>query len=437
MKILFFPSDAGGGFGHLSRCLAMAREAKKRGHSCGFILNDLKFKKAISDSFPVYVSCHKLSFSTLILKWMRLIFKKRAISPLFTEISGLDYQVLRDGFVNDDIVKEKLKEYTRSVREFQPDLLIGDTNLLAWIVSRVADIPLAQIVRYASHPETAEMIWWESAEDNIVRPESSALFNPLLKQQGLRRITRAEDLLYGNLYLVPSTPEIEPISENDRTFFTGALTLDDYHVETPSWLAEIDQRLPLVYITIGGGAGPVGSKLFFKSIVDAFANQRFQLIVSTSGKFNDRDLPLAPRNIVFRPWVPGRLIISKADLIVFHGGYGTMMETLSSGKPSVVIPFQTEQEGNGRRLENLGCARVLRLSKEEYQVVNGRWKYGDFSYCVQNRYDLSNEELFQSVSQVLHDESYLNSARKLQAKIKNYRGAEKAMEIIESRFSLD
>jgi UDP:flavonoid glycosyltransferase YjiC (YdhE family) len=435
VKILFFPSDSGGGFGHLSRCLAMAYEAKKRGHFCRFMLNDLKFKKAITESFPAYVSCHKVSFTSTILKWMIFIYKKREVTPLFTEISGLDYQVLRDGLANEGIVKEKLREYKRYVREFQPDLLIGDTNLLAWIISRIANIPLVQIVRYASHPETAELIWWKNADDNIVRPEVSALFNPLLKHHGLRTINRAEDLLYGDLYLVPSIPEIEPIPENDQTVFTGELTLEDYHGETPYWLAETDQRLPLVYITIGGGAGPVGSKIFLKSIVDAFANQRFQLIVSTSGKFNDRDLPLAPRNIVFRQWVPGRLVIAKADLIVFHGGYGTMMETLSSGKPSVVIPFQTEQEGNGRRLENLECARVVRLSKEEYQVVNGRWKYGAFSYCVQNQYDLSNEELFQSVSQVLHDESYLNGARKLQAKIKNYRGVIKAMEVIENLWS--
>jgi len=435
MKILLFPSDAGGGFGHFSRCLAIAHEAKKRGHQCSFMLNELKYEKAITDTFPVYFSGKKVNLPKFSIQQLRNIFKRRPVSPLFIEISGLDYQVVRDGFVNEGTIKEKLKKYLKTMRKFKPDLLIGDTNLLAWIVSRVAGIPLVQVVRYASHPETAKMVWWKTEDKDIVRPDSSAVFNPFLKQQGLETIARAEELLHGDLYLVPSIPEVEPIPGNEKTFFTGELTLDDYHGETPSWLAETDEGFPLVYITIGGGAGPVGSKLFFKSIADGFADQRIRVIVSTSGKFNDRDLPLVPENVVFRQWVPGRLLISRADLIVSHGGYGTMMETLSYGKPSIIIPFQTEQEGNGRRLENLGCARVVRLSKQKYQVVNGSWKFGDYSYGVQSRYDLSDEELLQNVNQVLNDESYLNSAKKIQTKIRNYRGAERAMEIIENRFS--
>jgi len=435
MKIMFFPSDAGGGFGHLSRCLAIAHEANKRGHICRFLLNDRKYEKRVVDFFPVDLSCRRLSLSKFVDKWMRVLNKKKTTLPLFTEISGLNYQVIRDGFFDGGIVREKIKKYLKPIRVFGPDLLVGDTNLLAWMVSRHVDLPLVQIVRYASHPETAKLIWWKNKGAPIIPPDASAVFNPLLKRQGLETIDRAEDLLNGDLYLVPSIPEIEPVPENGKTFFTGELTLTGDDSRVPPWLNEIDEKYPLIYITIGGGAGLVGSTLFFKSIIGAFANKSLKLIVSTSGNFNRSDLPCPPENILFHKWVPGRHVISRSDLVVFHGGYGTMMETLSNGKPMVVIPFHTEQEGNGRRLEKLGCARVVRLSRQACQIVNGRWKHGEYSYGIQNRYELRDEELYRHVSQVLQDGIYLNSARKLRAKIRDYGGAEKAMEIIESRFS--
>jgi hypothetical protein len=58
-------------------------------------------------------------------------------------------------------------------------------------------------------------------------------------------------------------------------------------------------------------------------------------------------------------WLPGAAMVARADVVLFHGGYGTMMETIRAGVPSVLLPFHTEQEGNGRRLEQNGAAQVL------------------------------------------------------------------------------
>ena len=113
----------------------------------------------------------------------------------------------------------------------------------------------------------------------------------------------------------------------------------------------------------------MGNNLFFQTILKAFAGKPFRVVVSTSDRFGKDDFPDLPHNIMVFPWVPGKLLISRADLVIFHGGYGTMMECVAYGKPSIVIPFQTEQEGNGRRLEQLGCGALLRLSEERGQRV--------------------------------------------------------------------
>jgi UDP:flavonoid glycosyltransferase YjiC (YdhE family) len=432
MKILFFPSDLGGGFGHISRCVALAQEAKYRGHTSAFVINDTKYEKKIGDDFRVFVSKLYPKWSSLLsLIKNKIVHFKHPVEPLFTEFPGLDYQVLRDGLVNEYIVKNKLTDYFKIVKTFKPDVLIGDTNLLVWMLGKKAIVPVVQIVRYASHPATAKLIWWKNEPEGITPPNSSALFNPLLAQMDLMPIKRAEDLLRGDLFIIPSIPEIEPIPEDEKTQHVGELTISRRNNEIPSWLQEMNNQHPLVYITIGGGAGFVGNTLFFSTIVEAFVNKPIQVVVSTSSKFDSQDLPKTAKNIRFFTWVPGKLLISRADLVIFHGGYGTMMESIVCGKPTITIPFHTEQEGNGRRLEKLGCGIVVKLSIEDYRRREARWKYGTYSFLVQNRYDLTAEELTGEVNKLLDNAGYLHKAHIIQSRVKEHHGPEKAMELLE------
>ena len=120
---------------------------------------------------------------------------------------------------------------------------------------------------YASHPKTAKLIWWKNIPEGTTPPNSSEIFNPLLMKMGLKPINRAEELLQGDLYIVPSIPEIEPIPEDEKTVHVGELTISRINNEVPSWWEEIDGREPLIYITIGGGAGPVGNNYFFPPLL--------------------------------------------------------------------------------------------------------------------------------------------------------------------------
>jgi len=432
MKILFFPSDKGGGFGHISRCLVLAQEAKDRGHACAFVLSDTKYEKQVGSSFPVFMVKQLTSRSKQFLSALsRMVPKKHGPTPLYVGISGLDFQVVRDGLVTQQAIEYVLKGYEHVVKNFKPDILVGDTNLLVWILSRKISLPVLQIVRYASHPVTAKLIWWEDEPHGMIPPNSSLLFNPILEKFRLSSIERVENLLRGDLYIIPSIPEIEPIPQDDMTVHVGQLSVSEMNEQVPAWLRDVDGHQPLVYITIGGGAGSVGNRLFFQTVIDTFADKSVHVVISTSDKFSRKDFKNIPKNIRMFQWVPGRLLISRADIVIFHGGYSTMMECLAYGKPTIIVPFQTEQEGNGRRLEQMGCGLVLRLSRENYRCIKGKWRYGKFNFIVQNRYDLTPEELWTAVNKLLSNSAYVSRAQMLKSKIEEYRGAKAAMDLIE------
>jgi UDP:flavonoid glycosyltransferase YjiC (YdhE family) len=52
-------------------------------------------------------------------------------------------------------------------------------------------------------------------------------------------------------------------------------------------------------------------------------------------------------------------LLPAADVVVYHGGSGTMLAALAAGTPMVIVPLAADQPDNGDRAEAAGLARVL------------------------------------------------------------------------------
>jgi UDP:flavonoid glycosyltransferase YjiC (YdhE family) len=75
------------------------------------------------------------------------------------------------------------------------------------------------------------------------------------------------------------------------------------------------------------------------------------------------------------------------------------------------------------------------LSKERFKCIESKWKYGTYTFLVQKRYDLTAEKLSGEVDKILSNPQYLVKAKSLKEKVKEYRGPEKAIELIEKYWS--
>ena len=424
---LFLPSYLGSGFGHVSRCLALAEELHHRGWRTHFALAGVHAKRVRRAGHPVYEP--------------RRPFRPKAEAgegPAFMLFSDMNFQLVRDRFLSPRIVRASIREAQRLLKRVRPDVLIGDTWPLTSIVGRLAGLPVVQIIKSVVHPAAPRLIWWQDPPEGLVSPDLRPVFNPVLRRYGLPEIQRAEDLLVGDLLLVPSIPELDPLPEgvNGHTHYVGALTMTSPDVTLPPpWFNELDPNRALVYVTIGGGAGPVGGQRFFDTVGEALAGTTWQGILSTSAKFSPSELPPPPPNVRLEAWVPGAAVIARADVVLFHGGYGTTMETVHYGTPSVVLPFHSEQEANGRRLEASGAARVLLPSREPFRAVPGRWKGGKFVTLVQLNIDLTSAIVRETLSAVLDDNRYRQNARRLSRALENYGGPSQAADLIEELLS--
>jgi len=59
------------------------------------------------------------------------------------------------------------------------------------------------------------------------------------------------------------------------------------------------------------------------------------------------------------PYVDQAELMAHCDIVVSHGGAGTVLGACTSGRPQLVLPQAADQFRNARALERAGCAQVL------------------------------------------------------------------------------
>jgi UDP:flavonoid glycosyltransferase YjiC (YdhE family) len=124
-------------------------------------------------------------------------------------------------------------------------------------------------------------------------------------------------------------------------------------------------------------------------------------------------------------------MIARADVVLFHGGYGTMMETVQKGVPSIVLPFHTEQECNGRRLEQNGSARVLSPQDDDLELLRDGHQEDAFAVLVCRQLYVTARQVKRVTASVLHDSHYRFHAQKLHRIQSEYGAAVASVDLIE------
>jgi UDP:flavonoid glycosyltransferase YjiC (YdhE family) len=117
-----------------------------------------------------------------------------------------------------------------------------------------------------------------------------------------------------------------------------------------------DLRGPLIYLTLGTA---FGTPEVLTTAIEGLAALGTHVVVATGG------VPLGPQpaHVTARAWVPQAATIAQADLVVHHGGSGTMLGALAEGVPQLVLPQGADQFANAEAL--VAADAGLRLLPDE------------------------------------------------------------------------
>ena len=126
----------------------------------------------------------------------------------------------------------------------------------------------------------------------------------------------------------------------------------------PNWWRNDDW--PLVYLTFGTVVPTIGTyPKLYRDAIDALSVLPIRLLVTVGRDQDPAALgPVAP-NVHVARWIPQADILPHADVLICHGGSGTVTGTLAAGVPAVVVPFIADQYHNARRVSELGAGVML------------------------------------------------------------------------------
>jgi UDP:flavonoid glycosyltransferase YjiC (YdhE family) len=321
-------------------------------------------------------------------------------------------------------------------RQVKPDLVLSDGRFSAPLSTGIERIRHAAIVNVSSTAYRAlpyipffdwlpqslvgrNSGWWQGLDrfnlflEMLVFDNAARIFKTLSRRHALPRTVTATNCLAGNDLTLLADIEAYFPTRNlpDNYHYIGPLTWDS-PLPAPAWWPPRKQGELLAYFTMGttwmGGS--------FARLYEMIRAHGITAIIATGGQAKGKEaakLKTVEGEIYVEEFVDGDLVMSACDVVVCHGGNGTIYQALQQGKPIVGIPTIPDQAFNMRRVKALGVGETLAL--KEFQR--------------------SPEKLFKLTRQVATDTAYRRNAQKLQQMLSGLEPARKAADLIEMLFA--
>lgn len=339
-KIVFFCIPA---HGHTNPTLGVVRELISRGHQVFYYSYNMMRDK-IESTGAVFVSCDEYDQEQrLDAKDGARIGKDLAFST----------QILVDTTLAlDDAVCEHMKE-------LNPDCIVAD-SMAVWgkAVALKLGIPFVSSTTTFAFNRHSAKIMKQSPGQIIGMIFSMSKINKNIKrlQDKGYPVKSVLDIIQNDNNtdtIVYTSPEFQPCSKtfSDKYVFVGPSIRPVENV--------IEKKSDkLIYISMGTVIND--SVEFYKKCIEAFANTKYQIIMSVGNLINIEDLGAIPDNITISRFVDQIAVLSQADVFLTHCGMNSVNESLYYKVPLVMFPQTSEQDGVATRVEQLGAGIRLK-----------------------------------------------------------------------------
>jgi MGT family glycosyltransferase len=116
------------------------------------------------------------------------------------------------------------------------------------------------------------------------------------------------------------------------------------HVQLPT---RNGSREPLVAVALS--TVNTGQRALLQRLMRVLGRMPVRGFVTLGGLWSKSDF-VAPPNVVVENFVPHQEVFENADLVVCHGGHGTVMKALLAGAPILCLPFEADQFDSAARI---------------------------------------------------------------------------------------
>jgi len=324
-----------GGRGHLEPLLPFARALARAGHEVVFAAPAGGAELAAAEGFEAEAVGASRPPS-------------RQRLPLRPVDRAREERDLRERFVR-GAARHRVPPLIGLLRRRRPDLVLCDeTDFAAGIAAELAGIPRATVIVLAAGGLLRADVVGEALDE--LRSEHGLPPDPELAASGrglvlapfpLRFRDPAHPLPPGTRAVGPGTRAAGPAEGPRGAARRGAPT-----------------GRPLVYLTLGTIFQRESGDLLERAIA-GLATLPVDVIATVGDELDPSEPGAWPGSVRVERFVPQAELLPDCDLVVSHGGTGTLLGALAHGLPSLLLPIGADQPWNADRAAALGVARTL------------------------------------------------------------------------------
>ncbi|MDF2733157.1 MAG: eryC [Desertimonas sp.] len=162
------------------------------------------------------------------------------------------------------------------------------------------------------------------------------------------------DVFTGDVYLDIFPDVLQPqVIDDPARVRMRSVPFAEPGVTVPSWVGQ--RTRPLIYLTLGT---IVATDEVLQPAIDGLSTIDADLLVAL-GSADGSGLGRLPDNVHVESFVDQPKVLNHADLVVHHGGSGTILAALAAGTPQLLLPKGADQFYNADAMAATGLATVL------------------------------------------------------------------------------
>lgn len=413
--------------GHVHPSLAIAHALRSRGHEVAFYTAASVCPAIEAESFRCFpfVKVNEERSNQLVSYSYNL---NASFREMLRSVKQLQAN-LREWML--ETIPGQVADIEAAMEQWHPDVLMCDQAFAApfLVLREKLRIPVAVLSVTAACilPGSDAPLPGRPKHKNWIMRKSSALQRKLVNWFGRSFRARANELraVYGlaplncsvtefagrmPLYLVPSAPEYDFERQDlpPSVHYVGPCLWDKpSNMPPPSWLAQMSDKRPLIYVT----EATIGTSEPFLLKVAALALKDLpvQVVMTTGKQRSPSELDsVRAANIRVEAYVPQSDLLPRTAAMITIGGSGGVLAALKEGVPLIVVPTEWDRPENAQRVLEAGAG--IRINPKQ---------------CTPER-------LRDAVNRVMTDPSFRKNARRLSDAFARHGGPDEAAALLEA-----
>jgi len=339
--------------GHVNPTLSIGATLLKRGHQVAWISLDQNLTHKLPEGGEL-----------LLIQYDQTDEEKRDSENYLDIISKkVVYGIDSIKFLYEDVLiplnRHCYNGIIHLLKEYQPDLVIGDHQLFAAsIAAKKLGLPYATTVTAPAAikimSELPKVHEWEEKQIITLQQELGVEENRALDCSDLLTLVLTSQYFFGEMDLESNFQFTGPVLTERRVFSEF------------NWEKFNSNSRKKILVSIGTTFDHEHKKAFFQKVVDAFKDEDLTVVVVSAPHLFEQ----WPENFMVYQQVPQLDLLPHLDGVVSHGGHNTVSEALSNGLPLVVIPIAYDQSHVAGRVVRTGAGERLNFNRFKAHHLN-------------------------------------------------------------------